>query len=249
VTAPLICQYLANTYTEGQGYATLFEVADGTGSNARRRADALVLNLWPSRGMELVGYEIKVSRADWLHEMKQPEKAWPVMQYCDRWTLIAAPGVAVPAEIPLNWGFIEFDGKKARVIKPAPVLEAKPISRTFLGAMVRKPIRDVEAMVAAEVRKRADELDKAFDKRVQQQLSYRATDAEKIKKAAKEIHEATGIDLLHGYESVANIASAIKMAMEVNPLHTWKGVPSAISHVKTALQSLEDLQKAMGGGT
>lgn len=242
VTAAHICHYLASTYTEVGGYATLFEVSDGTGSNARRRADALILNLWPSRGMELVGYEIKISRADWMHEMKQPEKAWPVMQYCDRWFLIAAPGVAKADELPINWGHIEFDGLKARVLKTAPVLEAKPISRTFLGAMVRKPVRDVEAMVSTRVEKRVKELHAGFDKRVQDQVSYRTKAADEAVQKAKEIKDATGIDLLHGFQSNTDLADAIKRALNFNPMHSWNGLPGAIRQVKNGLKLLEELQ-------
>ncbi|WP_199902756.1 hypothetical protein, partial [Azospirillum sp. B4] len=39
-------------------YALVFEVAEAVGMGAHRRADALVMSLWPSRGLTLQGYEI-----------------------------------------------------------------------------------------------------------------------------------------------------------------------------------------------
>ncbi|MEJ1938550.1 hypothetical protein WDZ92_50795, partial [Nostoc sp. NIES-2111] len=81
VTTAMVNAHMAATYSEANGYACLFEVANGTGSNASRAADIVVLNLWPSRGMDFNGYEVKTARSDWLRELKQPEKAWPVMQY------------------------------------------------------------------------------------------------------------------------------------------------------------------------
>jgi len=63
------------------------EVPTSTGHNAPhndgpggiRRIDAFALNLWPSKGFQRVAYEIKVSRGDWLAEIRNPIKrsqAW-----------------------------------------------------------------------------------------------------------------------------------------------------------------------------
>jgi len=32
------------------------------------------MDLWPSGGLEIHGHEVKVSRSDWLRELKEPEK-------------------------------------------------------------------------------------------------------------------------------------------------------------------------------
>jgi hypothetical protein len=59
-------------------YALMFEVADSTGANSHRRADAVAMNLWPSRGLYIEGIEVKVSRSDWRKELDTPSKSWPV---------------------------------------------------------------------------------------------------------------------------------------------------------------------------
>ena len=56
-------------------FALLEQVADGTGARNYRWADALVMGVWPSRGYHLLGFEVKVSRSDWLHELHKPAKA------------------------------------------------------------------------------------------------------------------------------------------------------------------------------
>lgn len=81
-------------------WALMFEVGDGTGVNQRRWADAVAMNLWPSRGMEVNGFEIKVSRSDWQRELKNPAKAESVQQYCDRWWIVTAPGIVKDGELP-----------------------------------------------------------------------------------------------------------------------------------------------------
>lgn len=49
----------------GNGYLVLGEVrwATGYGKQSERRADAIVMSLWPSRGLTVTGFEFKASRA------------------------------------------------------------------------------------------------------------------------------------------------------------------------------------------
>jgi len=74
----------------GPQYAFLPAVRDRTGMGASRTADAMAMSLWPSRGLELFGFEIKVSRMDWLRELKAPEKSEELFGYCDRWYVVVA---------------------------------------------------------------------------------------------------------------------------------------------------------------
>src|SRR4051812_2140071 len=52
--------------------AFLPEFRCGTGYSRQSRADAISMHLWPSAplSLELIGYELKVSRSDWLREGK-----------------------------------------------------------------------------------------------------------------------------------------------------------------------------------
>jgi hypothetical protein len=56
------------------------EFRGGTGWSRESRADAIAMHCWPSMGLELVGFELKISRGDWLRERKQPWKADPIKQ-------------------------------------------------------------------------------------------------------------------------------------------------------------------------
>ncbi len=56
-------------------------------------------------GRDLVGHEIKVTRADLLAELAEPAKADPWMRYCDRWYLvIPTMELAEGLELPPAWG-------------------------------------------------------------------------------------------------------------------------------------------------
>lgn len=245
VTTAMVNAHMAATYSEANGYACLFEVANGTGSNASRAADIVVLNLWPSRGMDFNGYEVKTARSDWLRELKQPEKAWPVMQYMDRWWLLAAPGVAKLDEIPSNWGFLEFNGAKTRVLKPAPKLEPAAVTRTFLGALLRKPVRDIEHTVQLAKDRALAKVDKIVEDKVAQRLRSRESEHQKLLEQLEKIKAATGIDLL-GWQPEEAQVHAIKFALKANPMASWRGLPDAVRNVEIALKVLQGLQEKVG---
>ncbi len=73
----------------------------------RRRADALYVGFFSSRGRHLVGHEIKVSRADWLHELDQPAKAETWEPNCHQWYVVAPDTQIVRTEeLPHGWGLM-----------------------------------------------------------------------------------------------------------------------------------------------
>lgn len=121
------------------GYAILPEVGNATGARTKRHADAVVMSLWPSRGMDIYGVEIKVSRSDWLSELRNPEKADAIAQYCDGWYVaVSRADIIQTGELPKTWGLIACDTGKAKIVKPAPTLEAKAPDRGFIAAMLRR---------------------------------------------------------------------------------------------------------------
>lgn len=127
-------------------WAFFEHVRNGTGYARRttRTADALAMSLWPSRGLELHGFEVKVSRADWLREKNEPEKAEDFFSVCDRWWLaVSDPTIVGFGELPPTWGLLVPKGGKLVVKTEAPKLEAKPLDRLMLAAILRKATENV----------------------------------------------------------------------------------------------------------
>lgn len=151
-----------------QAYALMFEVADGTGAAQRRWADAVAMGLWPSRGLNIEGYELKASRTDWLKELKTPEKAEAICQYCDYWWLaVTDPKIVKDGELPANWGLLALNKKGVLVtVKPAPKLTPLPLTREFLAAMLRSAAKpavkdDQMAMLRAREEGRVAEAERS----------------------------------------------------------------------------------------
>ncbi len=95
-------------------YAVLEQVRSTTGyAKDIRTCDAMAMSLWGSRGIHLSGFEIKVSRSDWMNEVKDPRKAEDFQSQCHYWYLLTYDDqVAQIDEIPQSWGWIANQKRK-----------------------------------------------------------------------------------------------------------------------------------------
>lgn len=85
------------------------------GFGDQRRVDALHIGFTGTSGRILRGHEVKVSRADWLHELAQPDKASVWLDACHEWWLVTpVPDMVRLGELPPGWGHMVPD-PRARV--------------------------------------------------------------------------------------------------------------------------------------
>lgn len=161
-------------------YAMVAEVRDAAGFSANRSCDVLVMGLWPSRGLELYGIEIKVSRSDWLRELKDAAKAEAFARYCDRWFVAAGSRDIVKAgELPDAWGLIVPSRQGVTFSKPAAKLQPEPIPRGLLAALLKRAcgatLEDPEIRAEIEAKVKAAKADQA------------ATHANDLRRARREL--------------------------------------------------------------
>lgn len=143
IKTPELLALLESHYTS-EKWAFLPQVANATAHQKTRTADALVMGLWPSVGLDLIGFELKVSRADWRKEMQDFHKSDAFIRYCDLWYLVAPKDVAKLEEIPSTWGWLAPKNGKLYVAKaptrnPSPL----PMDRKFLAGLCRAVHREV----------------------------------------------------------------------------------------------------------
>lgn len=188
-TEPEVIELLRRKHAKvGNGgageYAFLTHVRNAAGFDATRTLDALTLSLWPSRGMELHGYEIKCSRADWLREKADPSKAETFIRRLDRFSLVVTDATYVAeGELPPDWGLISVRGNKLHTDIAAPKLlrtdDERTIGRTWLVCLLRaageavipKPIPSEEVAI---VRAREEGWSQAMDRVKEQRAKDRA---------------------------------------------------------------------------
>lgn len=143
LTHMVISKYGALNGAENLGkYIALTQVASSTGG-ATNIADVMIVGAWHSSGNLLEGFEVKVSRADWLNEVKNPNKCLPSKQYCHKWWLVVAdPTMVKDGELPDDWGMMAVVGGQLKIIKQAPKLIPVPLAIDFVASLLRTDVRE-----------------------------------------------------------------------------------------------------------
>jgi len=137
----LLLRRYHQAYGNGQRWAVAEHVRSAAGFDAQRTADFVAMDLWPSKGLALHGHEVKVSRSDWLTELKNPDKAEAFRPFMDYWWLVVSEaGIVRPEELPNGWGLMvaASSGGSLRVVVPAPrSVRPEPLPKTMLAALLR----------------------------------------------------------------------------------------------------------------
>ncbi len=140
----------------------LRELRAGTGlrtTSSAQRLDAFALNCFAHNSMKRICYEVKISRADFLCELKHPIKRRIGLRYSNEFYFVTPANLLNLAELPIECGLVEvgsfpeaaltlpekdnlphFDSVLAlhcRVTVPAPWRETPPPTWQFLAAMLR----------------------------------------------------------------------------------------------------------------
>lgn len=125
-------------YAEHVKSATGYTPSASPAAQRLRIADAIALDCWPSSGMEIHGHEVKVSRSDWLAELRDPDKAEAFRLHVDRWWLVVPDRAIVRDDLPEGWGLmVATPGEGARVVKRASRLSPVDFPRPMLAALMR----------------------------------------------------------------------------------------------------------------
>lgn len=223
-------------------YALLYEVRDGTGFHGSRSADAIAVSLWPSRGLQIIGFEFKESRSDWLRELKDPAKAEAIASYCDRWFLVVRDEKIVQGnELPENWGLMAARGDKLRAVKEAKVLTPKPLDRIFVASMCRaaQKFSPGAKIVDEAVTKARNEWEKARADTSAREDEFQKRQMNELMQAVKEFQEKSGIDIGANRWRAGDVGEAVKRLLRNRG--PSDDVNIAIDSLESALDTLRAL--------
>jgi hypothetical protein len=119
-------------------------IGSGFGSASEQRIDCWVMSAYPSEHMVKLAFEIKVSRSDFLNELKKPMKRRWALRYSHYFYFVTPPGLLKPTELPLEAGLMEPDARGGlAVITEAPQRDAFPPSWLLVASIARrKPIKE-----------------------------------------------------------------------------------------------------------
>jgi len=189
-------------------------------------ADAVAMNTWRSRGYAVHGFELKISRGDWLRELKNPSKAEPVFRYCDRWWLVSEPNVIKPGELPATWGHLERRGDSLRVATEAPKLKPEAVSREFFASMMRRAHSDLVTLADRRHRDALEGLRRQHredtDRRIAEGIARATGELEALRSQIAKFEKETGLSF-ERYSGPP--AATIKLAQTLQQLDEWRDAP------------------------
>ncbi len=200
---------------DAPAWAFLPQVRSATGYvNGVRTADAIAMSLWPCRGIELHGFEVKVSRNDWVRELKNPAKAEDIAAFCDRWWIVVGHNAIVrDDELPPTWGLMVPRGNGLVVKVKAAKLTPDAIDRPFLAAILRKAAQQLvpkprDVKVADYERGVAD--GKSDNRRQKERAEQDVTRVERI---IDDFEKASGVKL--DSWDAGRIGDAVKVILDI----------------------------------
>lgn len=246
MTTHEVRERLRSKYTAPE-WALLEEVRSATGGTMNERyADAVAMNLWPSRGMRVHGFEIKVRRGDWLLELKKPNKSVPIQKFCDHWWIVAGgTNIVKLEELPPTWGLMTVAHGRLVISKDAPKLEAQPLDRGFVASVLR---RASDSLVSART---GDELFKQGkaagfkegQEAGQQSSRFAREDFKRLKEAVKAFEESSGLEITRYSGTRLGEAVALVQRMMSNRVDVGRSLASAKRPLELALNTLNALEK------
>lgn len=229
---------LLRTKHSGQEWALATEVPNATGFDKTRSCDALAMSLWPSKGLHLHGYEIKVSRNDWLTEMQDVSKAAAFARYCHYWWIAAPSNVVKLEELPADWGLVcPTNSDNLRVKKPATLTTPEPPDVQLLAGVFRACARMPSALATQrayddgrrDAKKHHDEPTKRI---LEDAGNASKRELERLRQRVERFERRAGVDISNDFDGLQ--AQVVK--------ELWRFDPVSLQRRLHALN--DDLQKA-----
>lgn len=148
VLAVLRSTYQGRWNADKWAYFEELRVGTGYGRGVEQRIDAWAMHLWPSESMVRIAYEVKVSRADFLNELKNPLKRRKALLFSNMFFFVTPPGLVKPEEVPLECGLEEVHTspgeteQRLKIIVPAPWRDNPPPPWSLFAAVARRIARE-----------------------------------------------------------------------------------------------------------
>lgn len=210
------------------------------------RVDAIALNMWRSRGLEMHGFEIKCTRADFLTEMRNPAKAEGGMAHCDKWWLaVSSKDVAHPEEVPKGWGLMIPRGNSMVIKKQAVRREdMTPIETglmmTFLKKALRLSIPDEQLVAMREEGRRLGQ--KKGEERAEEKYKYKLEKYASLRESVSNFEKASGIKLDRWPWESLLIGEAVQAMRQVG----MESIIQRLEHIRDSAQSIhKDVEKKL----
>jgi hypothetical protein len=226
-------------------WTLITEAPDGTSSSKSRSADAMAMGCWKTAGIEMHGFEIKISRWDWQRELNDLSKAEVFARHCHRWFLVAPPGIIHLDELPAEWGLMEPVGKGSLRIRKAATRNRnpQPLGWEFLAALLRRAATEYAAGVQTDPDPDAGPAPAGDFRQGSRYLQIWKRRAMVAEKALREQGQHAGLQV-QGWNA-EQISQVQALAMQLLTSTRQANLQRIIKHFRDSLASALDLQNLL----
>jgi hypothetical protein len=225
-------------------HQTFFEVSNATGYGIKSYADAISMGVWPSTGNEIHGFEVKVSRSDFLSEMKNPEKAMPIMQYCHRWSLVCPAQMVKLDEVPATWGVYWCKDGALKKARQARLLEAKPLTVAFVASLVRRAGEVDTAVVSKAVNDARKQWDERKQRDIESEVQRRVGSRDKAAELLAAMEAEYG-ETLHEWD-IQRLCKAVSVAARLGLHESWSSPITVLETIESAATRMREVLAGVG---
>ncbi len=109
-----------------------------------RRLDVVAFNRWGARAYRTVGFEIKVSQADYRRELEDFRKSEIWTHVVDQFFIVAPGKLIDPDTLPKGWGLLELRGERMFTKAQAAIGSSKTLPRELAARMIDRLYKQME---------------------------------------------------------------------------------------------------------
>lgn len=224
------------------------------------RCDALHVGFTSASGRVLTGHEVKVTRSDWLAELRKVGKADTWADQCHRWFLVVPTAdIVQPGELPHGWGLM-VPGSRTRMkilVEPVtrevtPSWDAVRSIMARLDTLQREKLaevnRQINSKVAALVGPRVEQ------EMARQQMMKITPELREAREVVARFAEATGVELkaYTGYDpgelqaTPEEFAGALRVVRAANDLAGMHSETARlVDHMEQVAASVKSLAEGL----
>lgn len=143
VTSKDIVKALQRHHTHIDGWVLLSELNSCTGHDPENRLDAWAICCWKRKDISNLvrAFEIKVSRADFMKEIRNPDKSWFAKRVSHEFYFVAPAGLISEDELDPDTGLMELVDGDIHIVKRAKVRPLHGPKWTFVAGMLRHALK------------------------------------------------------------------------------------------------------------
>ncbi len=202
-----------------------------------RRLDFVAFNRWGARAYRTVGFEIKVSQADYRRELEDFRKSELWTHVVDQFFIVAPGKLIDPETLPAGWGLLELRGERIYTKRQAAIGASKTLPRELAARMLDRmhKLLEGERRMASAVQYHERE---KLKQQLREQLAAEAVhDGDKVRAKAALYDALLGeFGLAHGWRPDEQLVLAMRFLRDERVPELLEGLGNAIDHDIAELQ-------------